>query len=60
MILHCTCQHWDQDELHGKGLRVHNLALKGLNTAPGHRCTVCLKMHAATEAVKTPDVVKAK
>ena len=61
MILRCTCENKGQDELHGKGMRVHNLALKGMNTAPGYRCTVCGKIRAAAaEVVKAPDVIKAK
>ena len=35
----CTCEHKDQDEMYGKGQRVHNLGTK----TNVWRCTVCLK-----------------
>ena len=35
MIKDCTCEHKEQDRLHGKGKRVYN---KGEKMA---RCTVC-------------------
>lgn len=37
MILFCTCTHQNQDGIHGKGRRVHNLC-KHETFA---RCTVC-------------------
>lgn len=43
-ILACTCDHVQQDEIHGKGKRVHNFALKYNNGAGGYRCTVCKNM----------------
>lgn len=35
-IKKCTCVHKEQDELHGKGNRVHNPNGKG-----DYKCTVC-------------------
>lgn len=35
-ILHCTCQHEDQDKMYGKGMRVHNVNKNGQAA-----CTVC-------------------
>lgn len=35
-IKKCTCKHEDQDQLHGKGLRVHTTDKKG-----NEHCTVC-------------------
>lgn len=35
-IRKCNCEHKTQDELHGKGNRVHNPTAKGKL-----RCTVC-------------------
>lgn len=35
-ILKCNCIHPDQDSLHGKQFRVHNLTKGGK-----YRCTVC-------------------
>ena len=41
MLKACTCVSPKQDELHGKGIRVHNLCkLAGGYT--GYRCTACL------------------
>jgi len=40
MILRCTCTHKDQDRIHGKGKRVHNLVAKRVNPQ-FYRCTVC-------------------
>ena len=61
MILACTCVHASQDQLHGKGMRVHNYALKGNGTNPGYRCTVCGKMKAIPAATtKVPDTVIGK
>ena len=34
-IKKCTCEHEQQDKMHGKGMRVHNECAKGV------RCTVC-------------------
>lgn len=39
MIMACDCQHESQDNIHGKGKRVHNLCKKGIYC----RCTVCGK-----------------
>lgn len=36
-ILPCFCKHGGQDEIYGKGMRLHNLAVKN----NGWRCTVC-------------------
>lgn len=36
----CKCKHEYQDEKYGKGVRVHNMALKK-NGDPKWRCTVC-------------------
>lgn len=42
-ILHCTCEHVQQDRIYGKGMRAHNFARgKGV-----WRCTVCGKEKAA-------------
>ena len=45
MILRCDCAHTGQDDLHGKGLRVHNQTSKVNPTI--YRCTVCKKERAA-------------
>lgn len=37
----CDCQNKGQDEIHGKGMRVHNLGKKESKTF--WRCTVCGK-----------------
>lgn len=45
MILPCTCDHKDQDQLHGKGRRVHNmLASSKQGGVREARCTICLKI----------------
>lgn len=36
-ILACSCTSEFQDRTYGRGMRVHNLAVKG------YRCTVCSK-----------------
>lgn len=59
MIKPCTCYHPAQDKLHGKGMRVHNLALKGYDGAPGWRCTVCLTVKPVS-AGERPIVKEAK
>lgn len=43
MIAPCTCQHKYQDEVYGKGLRVHNPCKynKAADLKSGLRCTVC-------------------
>ena len=40
MIKKCTCEHKDQDQMHGKGNRVHNPVNKDPK-AIKWRCTVC-------------------
>ena len=43
MILPCSCKHKDQDDMHGKGMRLMNRC-KPKTTNPSHyRCTVCGK-----------------
>lgn len=40
IIMKCTCKHEQQDEMYGKGMRVHNLG--GKTTKDGlYYCTVC-------------------
>lgn len=54
-ILKCTCTHEYQDEIYGKGMRVHNVTKDG-NAA----CTVCCpnaqrnKIDPATEQFSSP------
>ena len=40
-ILKCTCQHEYQDEIYGKGNRVHNPLKTSQHEQPKYRCTVC-------------------
>lgn len=35
VVKQCSCKHEEQDKLHGKGMRVHNVTTKG------YKCTVC-------------------
>lgn len=42
MILRCSCTYPMQDQLHGRGMRVHN-AFKDKRGELSYRCTVCLK-----------------
>lgn len=46
MLLPCKCSHEYQDKTYGKGVRVHNKALKGFNSGIGWRCTVCKDVKA--------------
>jgi len=39
----CTCKHKDQDDMNGKGKRVHNPTTKATGTKTVYRCTVCKK-----------------
>lgn len=41
-ILSCTCIHRIQDEICGKGRRVHNFAPSLYSGNEGWRCTVCV------------------
>ena len=52
MILPCDCIHKDQDELNGKGKRVHNSCKKGVFA----RCTVCGKEKLS--GLKAKEVIK--
>ena len=52
MILPCDCQHEDQDKIHSKGKRVHNLCKKGISA----RCTVCKKEKSS--GLKAKEVIK--
>ena len=38
MILKCSCEHSQQDKLHGKNQRVHN---ESKAVPPKYKCTVC-------------------
>jgi hypothetical protein len=40
-IITCSCKNEFQDQLYGKGKRVHNLAKGAFNKQGGWRCTVC-------------------
>lgn len=53
MILLCTCTHPAQDQIHGKGKRVHNLCKH--DTAI--RCTVC-GHEAALSNTQVKDIKK--
>ena len=44
-IIACDCQNAQQDNLHGKGRRVHNA-----NEKDGYVCTVCSHVHMKGEA----------
>lgn len=44
-IKKCTCDHSQQDEMHGSKQRVMNLTTKGKESAKVYRCTVCNKEH---------------
>lgn len=46
-ILSCDCEHAYQDELYGRGKRVHNLLGGSDRTSPLWRCTVCQKKRQA-------------
>lgn len=41
MILPCTCQHKQQDEMYGKGNRVWNECKRKTSNWARWRCTVC-------------------
>jgi hypothetical protein len=43
-VMKCTCQHEDQDEIHGKGRRVFNSLPKEKDRPQEYRCTVCLRV----------------
>jgi hypothetical protein len=42
-IIVCTCEHKEQDELHGKYKRVGNYIGSSTKDSPKARCTVCGK-----------------
>jgi len=44
MIIKCTCNHEQQDEMYGKFSRVHNPIKKSPNQPQEYRCTVCGKV----------------
>lgn len=46
LIKSCTCEHYFQDKLHGKGKRVHNTCKEGC------RCTVCSKVKSVGKITK--------
>jgi len=51
MIHHCDCRHLPQDELYGKGNRVHNRCKsKATGKFSAIRCTVCLNEKEVGEA----------
>lgn len=42
LVLPCTCEHAEQDKLHGKGRRVHNRTKQNKPAIEQRwRCTVC-------------------
>lgn len=45
MILKCSCQHTEQDRLHGSGNRVANYCPDP--SGAKYRCTVCKKEHTS-------------
>lgn len=51
IIISCKCEHTFQDELYGKGRRVHNACLN--NKA---RCTVCGDVKSISERDKKESV----
>lgn len=57
-IVTCTCSHEYQDKLYGLHQRVANYARKGNGGNPGVRCTVCSKMHPATQTEKQDNATK--
>jgi hypothetical protein len=40
MIKKCTCEHKDQDSMHGKGMRVHT-PINNKTNPNDWRCTIC-------------------
>jgi len=52
MILPCICQHKQQDELHGKGNRVHNKCKRRVPGWTPWRCTVCGRVQEIRELDK--------
>ena len=41
-ILHCVCKHSGQDEIYGRGKRLHNICNSPTKEpGKGARCTVC-------------------
>jgi hypothetical protein len=44
MVIKCTCNHEQQDEMYGKFSRVHNPIKKSPNQPQEYRCTVCGKV----------------
>lgn len=53
----CTCIHPYQDSIYGKQHRVANYARKGNNGNPGLRCTVCSRMHPATQTLAQENAI---
>lgn len=52
MIIVCDCKHDDQDQMYGKGRRVHNRSKdKTSGRWENARCTVCGKVVRATQEV---------
>jgi hypothetical protein len=61
MILACTCENSYQDKLYGRGQRVMNQMKHEANQPINYRCTVCLKIRAATSGqIATPVVSNVK
>lgn len=54
MIMRCTCQHPFQDKQYGVGMRVMNYAPK----KNGYVCTVCKKLHGASDKDKRIEAKK--
>jgi len=51
-ILKCTCTHEFQDEIYGKGMRLHNVNTKGQAF-----CTVCCPNHRQNRMHGTTDIM---
>lgn len=47
-VIRCKCVHKDQDEMYGKGMRIHNVCKQG----KGWRCTVCQDVKQRNEPGK--------
>ena len=55
MIIKCECKHEYQDQVYGKGNRIHNKVLKSQDMA---RCVVCQKINNGSSKEVTAKVKK--
>jgi hypothetical protein len=58
-VIACTCKHFDQDRIHGKGQRAHNQVQPKV-TPERWRCTVCGNVTTASTPPKVTEPEKKK